>query len=961
MIRPGLNLHTRRAQRAGAEAKPGRRAAWTTMLGLLLTLTPEVLAEGNAALSSFALRARRIYPVTADGAGPIEHGVLIVRDGKVESLGSNLAIPPELPILDRSDAVVCPGFVDAGAALIPWHRGNYSVGAEYRAVDAFDPYDDMRRVLARGTTTAHLSPGGHRLVSGRGAVVRLAGEPAMRVLRAESDLCVNLGVFGPPQIIEPPFFASADVQIRPALMQRPETRLGQMVELERWLTLVRTPQSPAIDPSDAWLTPARLAFVDAMNAKLPWRIQVRAAADIERAAAFAQQLGVPVYLVGLTEADDAVSSLMQVGLPLVLRVESAYRVPANDASGDPDTLLDDLAVAARVASAAHARQQRAALALTGAEGDSLSDLQMVGRLALRGGLAREAALAAITRVPAEILGVSERVGSLAAGRDADFLLLNDDPFEPGTRVCETYVAGRKVFEAPRSDALVVRAGTVWVGDGSTLHDGSVLIVDGKVEAVGQRVSQPPNARVIDAGPDSFVTPGFVDGFGYLGLHGDRTRVGTELPIAAAVGIADEQALRVARAGVTTVLLSPIERDPRGARLAAVKTLGVDRDRRITRDVAGISFSLRGADPQLGVNGIREAVEAGKKYDEAWKKYDEALKKWEEDRKKGITSKPKETVEVVTEQPKVDPISGTWAVKLSGGPLPEPVEATLLLKLTGNAIEGRLQPPGGDEEVTLTGTLSGTDVTAEIDQDTPFGKPTITAKLDKEDHMAGEVKLGDMMTLEFEATRTSKEAVEFQVQRKRKKSKDDRPVAPKVDERLEPYRALLAGKIPAVVDVATGAEIEAALKLLVDEYKLAVVLRNADELPDVADKIRQRGESVGVIVPSQMTRERRRLPYSPIAEAARLGLRVALQSESEDGARALPLMAFYALSDGLGGDAALRALTIDAARMYKLDDRVGSLQPGRDGDVLIFSAHPFDAGARLLRAFVRGQEVPDGVR
>ncbi len=117
-------------------------------------------------------------------------------------------------------------------------------------------------------------------------------------------------------------------------------------------------------------------------------------------------------------------------------------------------------------------------------------------------------------------------------------------------------------------------------------------------------------------------------------------------------------------------------------------------------------------------------------------------------------------------------------------------------------------------------------------------------------------------------------------------------------------------------------------------------------------------SVGVVVPREIERVRTRRPYCEAVELSRKGIRVALQSDSEDGARDLPLMGLFAVREGLGGDAALKALTLDAARMYKLDDRVGSLEAGKDGDVLIFHGYPFDAGSRLERVIVGGQEVPD---
>jgi imidazolonepropionase-like amidohydrolase len=575
---------------------------------------------------------------------------------------------------------------------------------------------------------------------------------------------------------------------------------------------------------------------------------------------------------------------------------------------------------------------------------------------VRGGLSRERALAAITRIPAEILGVQERIGSLAPGRDADFLVLTGHPLDAHADVLRTYVDGRLVFEAPQSQALVVKAGTIWVGNGSIVSDGAVLIEDGKIRAVGQRVPQPPFAHVIDAGHDGFVTPGFIDAHGHLGLDHDTGSLSPEQPIHTTIGVAGREFLRVARNGVTTVMLAGYNTAANGSRITAVKTYGAHRGDMLVREVAGVKFSVAGKDPLEAAEGLRRVLEAGKKYEEAWQKYAAELRKWEEDKMRGVVQKPKDETETKVESDKPDPITGTWEFTLSGGPLPESVTGTAKLRLTGSNIEGRLTAPGADEEVIVTGTLDGNSVTLEVDQDTPLGKPTIKATLDRDDHMAGKLTLGDF-ALDFEATRIDKAAVEFKVVRSRKK-RGGRPLPPKVEPALEPLRPLLAGKIPAVVDVQTAPQINAVLKLFVDEYKLPVVLLDAEEAADVGKQLEERKDKLGMIVPPAIRRVREEKPYVQAADMARLGVPVALQSAAEDSARNLPLLGLFAVQQGLGGDAALRALTIDAAKMYKIDDRIGSLEVGKDGDLLIHSGHPFDADTRLERVIVGGREVPD---
>lgn len=896
---------------------------------------------------AFAMRVKAIYPVTPEQPGPIENAVMIVRDGKVVALGADLAIPADLPMIDLPDGVICPAFVDAGSGLSPGHSGPETASGAYRATDAFDPYSDYTETLARGTVTVHLAPGGHRLISGRGGVAKLAGAAGARVIRASADLCVNLGVFGPPPLMKPPFYASSDTPIVPARYQRPETRLGQVLELESQLGAARAPAGGA---ASGEFDAHRVALRGALAEKLPLRVQVREAADIETALAWLKREDQAAYLVALSEGGKLSDALIESGYPLVVRVEAAYRRTAGNLGADPDAFDPRLDVGARLA------RGKTRLALSGAESDGAADLQMIAALAVRGGLAPETALAAITRSAAEILGVAERVGSLAPGRDADFVVLSGRPLELGARVQRTYVGGDLVFAAPESSAVVVKAGTVWVGNGTVLRDASILIEDGKVRAVGSRVPTPLGARVIDAGPQGFVAPGFIDAHNHLGLEGDTSVAPPDLPIASLLGFVGPEFARVARAGVTTVLVSAYNVPPNGSRIAAAKTWGSGRERLILRDVAGVLFSLRGADPQLGAAPLKGALEAAKKYEELWKKHAEELEKWKKDKESGKSVEKKdESAETVTARGP-DPITGTWEATISGGPIPEPVTATMTLKLSGTTIEGRMAVPGEDEEAKLTGTLDGKEVSIEVDQDTPVGRPSIKATLDAEDHMRGTVSLGEQFKLDFEAKRTDKSAVEFSVQRSKKHGKDGRPQPPRTDENLEPLRPLLSGKIPAVVFASTAAEIRAVLKLFADEYKIPVVLLNADDAPDIPDEFKNRKEQVGIVAPTGVLRRRDGKLQSVAGELGRLGVPLALQSNAEDGARNLPLVALFAAQQGMGGDAALRALTSDAARMFRIDDRVGSLEPGKDGDLVIFSGHPFDAGSRLERVLVGGEEV-----
>ncbi|MCI0588120.1 MAG: amidohydrolase family protein [Planctomycetes bacterium] len=196
------------------------------------------------------------------------------------------------------------------------------------------------------------------------------------------------------------------------------------------------------------------------------------------------------------------------------------------------------------------------------------------------------------------------------------------------------------------------------------------------------------------------------------------------------------------------------------------------------------------------------------------------------------------------------------------------------------------------------------------------------------------------------TRTEKETPAG-ARPKRKKG----PEEPPLNEDLEPFRKLLKKETVALVDAGRADEIEAALGVFA-EFGLPVVLFGAEEGWRIAADLA--AKRVGVVVPAEFVRRVETEEVNLPDRLARAGVPVAFRTEAEGGTRDLPLAPFAAVARGMDPGEALRAVTIHPARLYKIDDRVGSLEAGRDGDLVVWTGDPFDPSSRILAVVADGE-------
>jgi len=184
-------------------------------------------------------------------------------------------------------------------------------------------------------------------------------------------------------------------------------------------------------------------------------------------------------------------------------------------------------------------------------------------------------------------------------------------------------------------------------------------------------------------------------------------------------------------------------------------------------------------------------------------------------------------------------------------------------------------------------------------------------------------------------------------------------APEYNAKYEALGPVLDGTLPVIISVEKAKDIELAIKFVYDE-KLKAIFRGCAQGFKVADKIRQSG--IPVIIDSLYTgpsepEDGYDAPYRNVVELAKAGVLISFSSgDSPAQGKDLPYHAAKAVAFGLPHDEAIKALTINPAKILGLADRLGSIEAGKDADLLIASGDPLDMKTEVRQLVINGRAI-----
>ncbi len=397
-----------------------------------------LLAAASLRAETYAITDATIY--TSGPAGRIEHGTVVIRDGKIAAVGASVAVPADAIRVDAAGRVVTPGLFDPKSrfgieevSAVRETRDDAAKGKDFTAALDVASAINPRSVLIpvnriAGVTTAVVAPSvteGGTIVAGRGAVVTL-GSLDHYLRKDPAAMFVALGetgsdLAGGSRAASLLYLREALEDARDYLAHRPaydEARRRRY----------------ALDRLDL------AALEPVLKREIPLVVSVERASDIEAVLGIARDFALSVVVDGGAEAWMVAGELAKANVPVILN-------PLLDLPWSFEALGASLENAARLS--------RAGVLVAFKTGDSHNarNLTQLAGNAVAYGLPYEEALKAITANPARIYGVAAKTGTIEPGRSADLVVWSGDPLEVTSAATRVFIEGKDIPMRSRQTLL----------------------------------------------------------------------------------------------------------------------------------------------------------------------------------------------------------------------------------------------------------------------------------------------------------------------------------------------------------------------------------------------------------------------------------------------------------------------------------------------------------------------------
>ncbi len=804
------------------------------------------------------LRGANVITVT----GPVMNGAdILVENGRIKSVGAGLTAPEGTKVLDLAGYWVMPGIIDAHShmATSAINEGSQSITCEVRIADTIDETDlSIHRALAGGVTTIHTMHGSANSIGGQNAVMKL------RYYSSPAEMRVTSG----PRLVK---FALGENVTRTRTIPRfPNSRMG--VE-----SVIRQAFNDALEYRREWRHYADETAAGRV-AELPRRdLRLEALSDI---------LNGDIWVHSHCYRADEILRLLAVAQDYGIRIATlqhvleGYRVaPEMVNHGAAGSTFADWwgykkeAYDAIPYNAAMMMRAGIVTSINSDSEDFVRYLNLEAAKSIRfGGLTADETIRMVTINPATQIGLDGRIGSIEAGKDADFAVYTRHPLDTFAKNVLTLIEGEVYFVHPALDLDNIQPGPAsdfvpappaflvsipespsrsYAIANATLHpvssdpipNGVVVFENGTIVSVGADVTPPAGATVIDAA-NLHVYPGLINAVSQVGL------------------------VEIETTDVTTDNTDIATFQPELRTMSAVNPFSNH-----------VGVTLCEGITTVGVFP-------------------------------GATARGSET-------PGGSPISSGSVVAGRAG----------LIQLKGWSMPEMLR----DDELGLAVTLPSLPAGYEDDKRGERIDELRKAIETIEDFFRTAKRYADAMLAEADVVHDVRLAAMVPYVR------GEKPVF------------FYASAYKQILEAVRFSETFALKPIIVgggDAWKCAAMLAEK-KIPVIYTDVFRYPTSPYELFDGY---------YSGPAKLEQAGVQFCIATDTIEAVRRLRLHAGMAVAHGLSEDRAVRSITLDAAQLLGVADKVGSIEAGKVADLIITTGHPCQASTRTVGMFINGDPV-----
>ena len=875
--------------------------------------TPSPAQPPARQAAPLAIKGGTVFTITT---GTIPNGTVVVRDGKIAAVGANVPVPAGAEVVDATGRFVTPGLIDQHSHIGGgvFNEGGTSVSSMTRIDDVLDATDvNIYRDLAGGITLACIFHGSANPIDGTNTLIKLRWGKTL-----PEDLVFDGARPGLKFALGENPKDKALMQNRPGPRRYPASRPGVEFVLRDAFTRARAYQrawqdyerrkkagEDVIPPRrDLQLDP----LVEVLEGKRLAHVHAYRADEILMMLRFAEEFGfkVATFEHGL-EGYKVAKELAAHGAGIAVfadrwgdKVETIDSIPYNAAL----LLRNGVLVSLHSDSAEYARRMNTEAAKT----------------IKWGGLTEDEALSLVTINPAKQLRIEKRVGSIEVGKDADLVIWNKHPLSSYAVVDRAYIDGtvyydreadlQRVAEAQKEKEALIAAEqggrrTRPTDDAPAPpggHGGSAL---SDQLGVAAQANLP-----LPAAPDA--------SNGHNGPPEDARQAASRGTVARAQ---DPAALAITNARIFPVTRPAIERGTiliRNGRIEAVgASVPIPADAKVV-DAAGGEVYPGWINARTTL-GLAEPGPRGYQDTEEMLDYNPQLR----------------TVVAYHNDSDAIPVARangitTVAVFPTGGLLGGQVPVMNLDGWTWE--ESAVQPAAG---------ISFQFPPIRAARAFGFGAPPGPERTYEELKKERDARLDDLARLLDQARAYAKAGPDRQV-----------------DWVLQALVPVVERTLPLYTTTATAEDVVDALAFA-DRVGVRLVICGGPDVAGAARVLKEKSVPVilgPVLVLPSSDDASHAASFTAAAALAREGVKFAFATSDTTNVRQLPYHAAMSVAWGLSRDDALKALTINAAEILGVGDRLGSIEPGKIANLVVSKGDPLEARTEVTHVIINGQDV-----